>query len=170
MKTMQMKHKISRSGQEMLQHAWLIAILTMLFAGCDNSEQVARNKAHAQAQAVEKCEAKWRDQPRVPIRGSRYVLDATRLPWEPDRGLLWSKDEECGAATIDDLFYWTGKEIISQKLWVKSGRKLTDLPQDHLVFHIIALLGRSPSDARDRARQGRHTRRRGSRPPGRQAA
>lgn len=153
MKTMQMKHKISRSGQEMLQRAWLIVIFTMLFAGCDfgkeRKEAAAIYKAHAEA--VKKCEAKWRDQPRVPIRGSRYVLDATRLPWEPDRG-LWSKDEECGAATMMGLFYWTGKEIISERQWLNSGRKLTDRPQDWLLLSVIAVLGRSPSDARARAR------------------
>jgi len=132
------------------QRSWLIVALTMLFAGCDNSglSKQQRDPVYkAHEQAAKKCNAKWRDQPRVPIRGSHYVLDATRLPWELDGG-LWAKDEECGAATIDDLFYWTGKEIISQKLWVKSGRKLTEIPQDSLGFHIIALLGASPDRAR----------------------
>lgn len=130
---------------------WLMLMLALTLVGCGDGlglpkeERAALYKANAQA--IEKCNAKWVGKPRVPIRGSDYVLDATRLPW----GMAyetWTKDEECGAATINGLFYWTGNKIIPEAIWLKSGRKLTELPEDVLVFDIRALLGAPPDSVR----------------------
>lgn len=113
--------------------------------GLSKDQRAALYKAHEKA--VEKCNAKWLDKSRVPIRGSRYVLDATKLPWEMEYS-MWTKDEECGAATINDTFYWTGKEIISQKMWTRAGHKPTELPQYTHSFIVKALLGAPPDSVK----------------------
>ncbi len=95
-----------------------MAVMSAL-TGCDNGTGLSREQAaavdKAHVDARNRCRDKWYGKPRAPVRGTNYVLDATKLPWDMG-GELWHEDEDCGVAKIDAVFYWTGEEILPQRV------------------------------------------------------
>lgn len=124
----------------------LMAMLTACTDHSDLSKEQREAVQKAHEDAVKKCEGKWLGQPRVPVRGSKYVLDATRLYWQMEFG-SWNKDEECGAAAIIARFYWTGEKIVPDKIGLAPQRSQIepiDVPKDWIAIDLEALVGVKP--------------------------
>jgi len=100
-------------------------LLALGLSACGPSaEQKALQAAHLAA--MERCAAAWGDKRWVPLRGSGWWLDATRLPWRM-RGGQWTTDENCGAESTYAIFYWDGEKIRPTQvgMWPK-GRGVLD--------------------------------------------
>jgi len=136
----------------------LIYFILLMLAACDNNVGLSRDQAaavdKAHVDARNRCSAKWYGQPRVPVRGSDFVLDATKLPWEMG-GELWSEDVDCGAAQINATFYWTGKEILPQRIGMYPQQeynvKPIDVRETWTQIQVAALLGRGTQSIRNQA-------------------
>lgn len=122
-------------------------LLAIALAACGPSaEQQALMAAHIAA--AERCAARWGDKQWVPLRASGWWLDATRLPWRM-KDDLWTKDEQCGAATIDGLYYWDGERILAESvgMWPRGTRLVhpKEIKSDWVQLDLTALLGGDPN-------------------------
>ena len=118
---------------------WIYILATTLtLAGCDVGDRKARAEYYkANAEAAKQCETKLRGLKRVPIPGTdgKQFLNAERLPsWDVSRDFV--AGDECGVATSEDTFFWTGKEIIPQSVWLAAGHSLTET-QPHWLGLIV---------------------------------
>lgn len=129
-----------------MKQVWIYILATALaLAGCDVGDREATAAYYkANAEAAKQCEAKLRGLKRVPIPGTdgKLFLKAERLPsWEVSRGFV--AGDECGVATSEDMFYWTGKEVIPQSVWLATGHSLLELKP-----HWLGLIVKSGFSAR----------------------
>jgi hypothetical protein len=117
--------------------AWVLVKCKQVIDNRD--KRLAEVKAYQEF--VEKCNAKWQGQPRVPIIGGGY-LDATRLRWNARRNVF--NKTECGAETFTEGFYWTGSEIIPEFVWSKRYRESNmtlQTPKDWIYMSAQYVLG-----------------------------
>ena len=130
-----------------MKQVWIYILATALgLAGCDVGDRkaaAAMNKANAEA--AKQCEAKLKGLKHVPIvgTGGKLFLVAERLPsWAINRE--FRVGDECGASQIStesEIFYWIGKEIIPQSVWLARGHSLLELQPDWLGFLVIPGFG-----------------------------
>ena len=113
----------------------------ILVVGCGPSaEEEALTKAHVAA--AERCAAQWRDKRWVPLRGSGWWLDSTRLSWRMDGG-LWTTDDNCGAAQIYEIFYWDGEKIRPERVGMSPHGRWPELHPKEIQRHWVFIVGGS---------------------------